>query len=676
MALPKPLRWAAKFAGGLCLLLVLLLVTLALVRIPIDLEGQKGAFQAVVSHALGREVAIQGSLKVSTSLHPVFIIEGVRIGNPAGFAEGDFLQIASARLQAALLPLLRGRIHVVDFDIRGLEMALRIDDQDRVNWLFSAPASETDQSGETSPMDAPEDPSPELASDVFALERFHLERLVVSLQAPDMDHPTQLVIVKGEGSAMAGQLLKLDLSGTLRDEPFQTEIKAASLKELIENNQTWMDIETAVAGATIRLNGRIDLASIHDSYRLGASIEGRQLERFNRLTGLDLPPVGQYGLEAQLVGQDKHVDLEKFRVFVGSSELTGKAVFNAAVNPYEIKIDLKSSLVQIDDFNFPEWSARQDSGNDSETAALQSGNPSDDDAVLEQSLELLSPDFLERFNGYLTVAAAKVQSGHDMLGRGRLVARVVDGRIAIDALELDVPGGMITIAMSLKPGPEKSRAGIKVKSENFDIGFLARRHDPETTMGGRINLDIDLESSASEPEELLSNGNGYLDFSANPENLEAGIIDLWAVNLISGIMTRADKGQSQIQCLLGRFRMTDGLLKSEAFVIDTSRMRICGKGWADFKKEAVDLKVKPTPKRPEFFNLATPLGVRGNFDDFKVGIVKGGVVGSAVNFVTSPVHVPVRRVIGPSLPEDGRDVCNLPIGPHDRPTGRLPGCRF
>ncbi len=60
-------------------------------------------------------------------------------------------------------------------------------------------------------------------------------------------------------------------------------------------------------------------------------------------------------------------------------------------------------------------------------------------------------------------------------------------------------------------------------------------------MGGTFNLDVDLESSATNFKELLANGNGYVDFSAHPENLRAGIIDLWAINLIAGITARSDK---------------------------------------------------------------------------------------------------------------------------------------
>ena len=140
------------------------------------------------------------------------------------------------------------------------------------------------------------------------------------------------------------------------------------------------------------------------------------------------------------------------------------------------------------------------------------------------------------------------------------------------------------------------------------------------------------------------------------------------------VVARSDKDQSQIECLIGRWSMKDGYLKPDAFVIDTSRMRICGNGWVDFKKEEVNLSVTPVPKKPEFFSLATPIGVTGKFSDFKLGIVPGGLLGTSVRFITSPIHVPIAKLAGISLPKDGSDVCDMPLGPNDRPNKPTIGC--
>jgi hypothetical protein len=121
--------------------------------------------------------------------------------------------------------------------------------------------------------------------------------------------------------------------------------------------------------------------------------------------------------------------------------------------------------------------------------------------------------------------------------------------------------------------------------------------------------------------------------------------------------------------------MKEGMLKPEIFLIDTTKIRICGKGQVDFKKETIDLKMAPRPKKPEFFSLATPIEVKGNFADFGVGIQAGGLFGTSIRFITSPVVVPLKRLFTRDLPTDGEDVCSLPIGPQNRSVKKPAGCR-
>jgi uncharacterized protein involved in outer membrane biogenesis len=166
-----------------------------------------------------------------------------------------------------------------------------------------------------------------------------------------------------------------------------------------------------------------------------------------------------------------------------------------------------------------------------------------------------------------------------------------------------------------------------------------------------------------------------LDFSARLENLEAGIIDLWAVNVLSAIASKGSGEQSQINCAVGRWTMNNGILRSDVFVIDTSKIRICANGQVDFKKKRIDLKAAPTPKRPEFFSLATPLQVQGSFTDFGMGVQPGGLFGTAINVVTSPIITPIRKLAGEGLPADGADVCGLAIGPDNRSTTPPAGCK-
>ena len=127
------------------------------------------------------------------------------------------------------------------------------------------------------------------------------------------------------------------------------------------------------------------------------------------------------------------------------------------------------------------------------------------------------------------------------------------------------------MAASLNPDIKAPQASIRAVMKKFDFGVLVRRANPKADMGGLINLDVDLKSSAGSFEKLMANANGYFDFSGRLENLKAGIIDLWAVNLIAAVVSKDDENQSKINCVVGRWTMKDGLLKPDIFLIDTSK---------------------------------------------------------------------------------------------------------
>jgi uncharacterized protein involved in outer membrane biogenesis len=201
---------------------------------------------------------------------------------------------------------------------------------------------------------------------------------------------------------------------------------------------------------------------------------------------------------------------------------------------------------------------------------------------------------------------------------------------------------------------------VTANVDHFDYGVLARRVDPDTDMGGVMSLDVVVESTAPAMTDIMANADGHFDFALLPENFSAEVFDLWAVNLISAIATEVDKDEaSEVNCIVVRLGLDTGLLTEKAVFMDTTQMSVAGKVDIDFKAQEIDILMAPRAKRPEFFSLATPVKVHGSFDDFGVDVSKVRAARSVISFITSPLHVPIRRVFKKEVPEDGREACEL-----------------
>jgi hypothetical protein len=159
--------------------------------------------------------------------------------------------------------------------------------------------------------------------------------------------------------------------------------------------------------------------------------------------------------------------------------------------------------------------------------------------------------------------------------------------------------------------------------------------------------------------EILRYGKGHIDFAIWPENMKSGLLDMWAVNVLMAILPAVDSSnQSKVNCAIGRFVLNDGKLSDKTILIDTSRMRVTGKGSADFAEENIQFNVQPHAKTPQFMSFAIPIELGGKFNDFHVGVSPADILQTVGQLATSVIWVPLEMIFGKSIPPDGHDVCD------------------
>ncbi|MEM9305586.1 MAG: hypothetical protein AAGE01_25980, partial [Pseudomonadota bacterium] len=95
----------------------------------------------------------------------------------------------------------------------------------------------------------------------------------------------------------------------------------------------------------------------------------------------------------------------------------------------------------------------------------------------------------------MNIRVDDVRSGSDELGRGELGVSLVDGRIDVDPLRLESELGRLELQSSVKPGQAASDAALRLEIEDFDLGALLRLSDPDSRIGGEVNVAIDVTSS-------------------------------------------------------------------------------------------------------------------------------------------------------------------------------------
>jgi len=212
--------------------------------------------------------------------------------------------------------------------------------------------------------------------------------------------------------------------------------------------------------------------------------------------------------------------------------------------------------------------------------------------------------------------------------------------------------------LKYEPGEKDVLVNLRAEAKNFDYGILARRFDHNSEMSGVFSLEVEVNAHSQYLADIMKYGKGHIDFVVWPENLKSGLLDIWAVNVLMALLPAVDSsGESRVNCAIGRFVLGDGKLSDKSILIDTSRMRVTGKGSVDFAAEKIQLYVKPRAKTPQFLSFAIPIEVSGGLNNFSVGVSAKDAVESVGQLATSFVWVPMQMLFGKDIPADGSDVC-------------------
>ena len=486
----------------------------------------------------------------------------------------------------------------------------------------------------------------------------------VTLRDPNTKAQVRIALQKGELRADPGEPVRLDLAGAIDDTPVKLELETAPAAVLVDAARPIPFRFAAEAARTrVALNGSIARPVGAGDIELDLDAAGPRFDALNTLTRTDLPPWGPWRVAGRLRITASGYEVPNLTLAVGSSRLDGRGRLDTTAQPPRIDVSLASPRIQLDDFRLGEWSpvekkpaATQDKPMSLEEIKAKAREASD------EAQKMLSPAVLRRQNAFLAVSVEQVLSGADRLGSGSLEAKLENGRATLGPAMVNVPGGSAELSLYYEPTDGDVKAGTRMRVERFDYGVLARRLKPGTDLAGRVSLRVNVDSKARYLSDILRYGSGRIDFAVWPENMKSGVIDLWAVNLLVALAPAVDGGNApKVNCAVGRFVLEQGRLVDKTIVMDTSRMRVTGRGGANFADETVKLRMTPQAKEAQFLSLALPIEVGGTFQKFSISPTASDVLGMVGRLATSIVWVPLQKLTGRKLPADGADVCGAGV---------------
>ncbi len=612
-----------KLLIGLAVVVVIAIAAALAVPFLVPVDFYKGQIIARVRDATGRDLSINGPVRLSVLPSLAIEASDIAFANAPGAGAKDMATLGKLQVAIKLLPLLHGEFVVDHFVLVDPVIALEVDKQGHGNWVFAgtstAPEHAPAKPGEnkSAPSKGATTGLAQLRLDDVRLEngkfsyldrrngkRWEVSQVDMTLSLPSLDSPFH-----AEGSASwNGEKIQLTLA--IANPRALEDGKSSALSAAVTAKPVKLDFRGEVANETpVKLDGIVDLQvpSVRNLARwLGSPIQ---------MSGSGLGPLaikGKLALAgAQVSFSEADLSLDAIKAKGDFAVDTGRARPFAKARLAVEKLDLNPYLP-------PEAPAAGGGA----TSTAPAGAPAKGGAWSDEPLNVAP---LKSADAELQLSAGAIQYRKIAIGRSALAIHLENGRLAADLTELQLYQGngqakLVLDGSGAVPAIEANIKLAKVQAEPLlrDVAGFER-------LSGTAAYDLVATARGRSERELISalNGKGSLalangaikglSLAAMVRNIKGAFLDSAA-----DTPQQTDFGE-----LGGTYTITNGILKNTDLTMKSPLLRVKGAGTANLPSRTVDYRITPELSatvegqggRDDAAGIAVPVLVQGPWDD-------------------------------------------------------------
>jgi uncharacterized protein involved in outer membrane biogenesis len=586
-----------------------------------------------ISAAIDRPFEIRGEVSLAWRQQgswlplPHLVARDVHVGNPRNMqAPSEMVSVNQFAFAIDLLPLLRQRIEIPELRFDKPALLLQRDADGKNNWTFKRD-------------DQPSAWSLNVNRVVFSKGTVRyidaMTQVDASANIDTINDPRYGVAwqLRGKwnnrdvsGNGKAGAVLSLQQQST----PFPL---AANLN---------------IGGTNISFEGTLTKPASLAAIDMRLKLSAPSMARLYALTGVLLPETPPFATEGHLTGNlganASHWIYDQFTGKVGHSDIGGKLDFKTGEPRPLLSGAVQSKLLQVSDLG-PLIGADSNASKEARGAdAVQPGN-----RVLP--VETFRTERWTAIDADVNFKAARITRNKDLpIQNLETQIHMKDGVLALKPLNFDIAGGRFTSTVMLdgsgKINPHAIRAELKAGARHLQLKQLFPGIDGMQATVGEVNADVALTAAGNSVAGLLGASNGELKGVVNEGSVSKLLLEAMGLNIGSVVLTKVvgDK-QVKLNCMVTDFAVTNGLMKSRLFVVDTSEARIDIGGTVNLGNEKLDLTLNPDAKSMRVISLRAPIYVRGTFKEPDISVDKGTLALRAGGALALAVVAPVAAIV-------------------------------
>jgi uncharacterized protein involved in outer membrane biogenesis len=631
-----------ELARGMGIALLGLIIGTAVGLYFFDWNAHRDWVARIISAQIGREVRIDGSLKVKLfSWTPSATATGVTIANPdwdKEYAMGDIGRITAS---IRLWPLLRGETILPIVDIHRPNAYLVRMKDGRANWDFGGATGETK---------------------IPVIERFRITNGQLQIEDRRRGLTFNGTVESDEALGEKGKrVFKLSGLGDLNRRPFTLEVQGAPLVNAEHDKPYAFNAQIKAGGTRVTAQGQMHRPLDFNSLQAAVTFAGPDLADLYYLTGLALPNTRPYRLVGQLTRDGAHYRFEKFNGTVGDSDLHGALSVDASGERVLLNADVASNVLSFDDLG-PLLGAKPAPVATKVAAQVQSETGTSNNlATGGERLLPTAPLRIERvrqMDATVKYSAASIRSRDLPLRSASLTLKLDHGVLTLSPVTFGLQQGQINGDIKIDATKDVPYSAVDLRLTRARLEQFFTKAGSEPIVSGTLAARVKLAGSGDTVAKAAGNADGSVTFVVPRGQIRNAYAELMGIDVPEGLigLLSGSKDQAGVRCMVANFSAKNGTLTASNFVFDTDAVVAHGSGTVDLKTERVNMKLEGAPKEFRVMRVRAPITMGGTLAHPSFGVDPSGAAvqtGAAValGVFLSPLAA-ILPFVDPGLADD------------------------
>ena len=620
----RNLKLWGVLAGGIIALLGAVLLGVWLLVNP---NTYKGKIAAAVQQSTGRELKLQGDIRLSVIPWVALELGPASLGNPAGFGDEPFLSFTHASVRVRLLPLLRQRLEVARVEVEGLDLRLRKNAAGRGNWQGAEPEqplakADADHTGAALGLESLANIRIEngrLTYEGITVEKVNLE---TGSLAADRHIPVNLTFEANR--ARAGEQLSLNakfdlsqdaaqkplrfsavhVSGTLDragdGRPAHWDLSAPEINvNMTEQTFAAQAFDLSYSGAHLTGSARATKISDDLSVAGSLSLAPLVLREIEPRLGFPLPKtrdpkaLSQLSATTDFAYDSSALALTNLQLHLDDTQIQGSLKLLAG-DTEALQFNLAVDQINLDRYRPPEAAAVPP-----RSAAAPAAQPQ------------------KNFDAAGTLTIKSAQFARLDLSDVRVTVADKDKVMRLSPIEAQVDGGRSSGDITLD-SRGATTLSVDEQLTGIDMARLLANTAGKGRLSGKATLNLKATARGADVDAMLKTLTGHLDVNLADGALE-GIDVGYELSLAQALIdksaapARASTGRTPFQAFKLSSQITNGVAETHDLTIASQAIKVAGQGSANLATKGIDFKLLASVVTAPARNTDIPLKVTGTY---------------------------------------------------------------